>query len=141
MAVFERGGLRFLYPENWQVEEASADDGWSVTVQSPQTAFLMISVHEDRPDVQDVLDTTLAALREDYPDLEAQAVSERIGTRKARGHDIQFFSMDLTNTCWVRSFRTPERTVLILSQANDLELEEAEPVLKAIRLSIELTGD
>lgn len=138
-AVFESGGLRFLYPENWQVEEASTDNGWSVTVQSPQTSFLFISVHPDRPAVQTVLETTLSALREDYPDLEAEEAFEEIAHHRARGHDVQFFSLDLSNSCWIRSFRTPEQTVLILAQANDLELAEAEPVLRAIRASLQLT--
>ena len=137
-ARFETQGLAFSYPDNWQIEEAETEQGWSVTVQSPGTAFLLINVQDDRPSVQEVIDTTLAALREDYPELEAEPSSERIAGRTARGHDIQFFSLDLVNTCWTRCFRTADRTILILCQTSDLELETAEPVFRAIRASIEI---
>jgi hypothetical protein len=137
-AVFEGAGLRFRYPENWHLEESRSEDGWSISLQSPETAFVLINVYEDRPDVKTVLETTLAAMREDYPDLEAVDAVERIARHRAVGHDIQFFSLDLTNSCWTRSFRTARQTVLILCQASDLELEYMEPVLRAIRASLEL---
>jgi hypothetical protein len=138
-AQFEGDGLSFEYPENWTLEEQRTETGQSWTLQSPGTAFALISVDRSRPAVQDVLDTTLAALRDDYPELECEPAVERIAHRQARGHDIQFFSLDLSNSCWVRVVRTAERTILIMCQVNDLELEEAEPVLRAIRASIEVT--
>ena len=54
----------------------------------------------------------------------------------AVGHDIQFFSLDLTNTCWTRSIDSAIGTLLVLCQSNDLELEEYEPVLRAICASL-----
>jgi hypothetical protein len=139
-AVFEQHGLRFAYPENWRVEEAPIEEGWSATVQSPShgTAFLTISVHANRPSVQSLLDATLAALREDYPELEAEDASEQIAGHHARGKDVQFFSLDLVNNCWIRCFRTSRETVLILCQSSDLESDYAEPVLRAMRASIEV---
>ncbi len=137
-AIFERDGLRFRYPENWRLEENAATEGWSVTIQSPKTAFLLVNVYPDRPAVKEVLETTLAALREDYPDLEVREASERIAGHQAKGLDVQFFSLDLTNSCWIRGFRAQQSTVLVLAQTNDLELESAEPVLRAIRASVEL---
>jgi hypothetical protein len=49
--------------------------------------------------------------------------------------------MDFTNTCWIRSFRALGSTVLIMCQANDLELDDAEPVLRAILASLQLTDE
>ena len=57
------------------------------------------------------------------------------------GHLIRFFSLDLTNTCWTRSFYSSEGTVLVLWQVNDLELEQAEPVLRAICSSFQVDTD
>lgn len=139
-AVYEKGGLRFLYPENWKLEEDPTPDGWSVTVQSPETAFLTISVYPDRPQVDEVLQTVLSTLREDAPDLETAPAVERIAKHNARGHDINFFSMDLTNSAWTRSFRMHDKTILILGQMNDMELDYAEPVLRAIRASLEISS-
>jgi hypothetical protein len=54
------------------------------------------------------------------------------------GHDIRFTSLDLTNTCWTRSFYSSAGTVLVLCQFNDLESESNEPVLHAICASLEV---
>jgi hypothetical protein len=135
-ALFDDEGIRFRYPENWQLEREENEAGWTVSLQSPGTAFLMLSVREDLPAADALADETLAALREEYPGLEADECVDTLAGRPAVGHDIRFFSFDLTNTCWTRSFRTAGGTVLVLCQTNDLELETAEPVLRAVCASL-----
>jgi hypothetical protein len=137
-ALFEQDGIRFLYPENWRLEREETDTGWTVSLQSPQTAFLLLSLDEDMPSTEQVVETALAALREEYPDLEADACVDSVAGQPAIGHDIRFFSLDLTNTCWTRSFYSPKGTVLLMWQANDLELEAHEAVLRAITASLEV---
>ena len=137
-ATFECDGVRFDYPENWIVEQDSPGDHWAVTVQSPQTAFMMISAHSLENSVEDVLETALSALREDYPDLESEPVTEKIARRQAPGLDVQFISLDFTNSCWIRCFTTSKHTVLVMCQASDFEVEELEPVLRAMRSSIQV---
>lgn len=134
---FEGHGFRFLYPENWKLEEQPSETGGSVTLQSPGTGFMFVTFDRNRPAVEDVLETTLAALRDDYPELETEAVTEKIAARQARGFDVQFFSLDLVNNCWIRAFRTSRQTILIMCQVTDLEVKETEPVLRAIRASME----
>ncbi|HXG10449.1 MAG TPA: hypothetical protein VNK04_11850 [Gemmataceae bacterium] len=140
-ALFQDGGIRFRYPENWRLEREDNEEGWTVSVQSPGTAFLMLCLREDLPSTEQLADTTLEALREEYPDLEADDRVELVAGQPAVGHDIRFFSLDLTNTCWTRSFYTSRGTVLLLCQTSDLELETAEPVLRAICASITLEDD
>jgi hypothetical protein len=81
-------------------------------------------------------DTALEALREEYQDLEAEDCVDLMAGKSAVGHDIRFFSFDLTNTCWTRSFDSPRGTVLVMAQVNDLEHETNEPLLRAICKSI-----
>jgi hypothetical protein len=137
-AQFEDGGLRFRYPENWRLEREEDDTGWTVSLQSPNTAFLMVCFREDSPGTKQLAKAALETLKEDYPELEADARVESLAGRRAVGHDIRFFSLDLTNTCWTRSFATARGTVLVLCQTNDLELENSEPVLRAICASMEV---
>jgi hypothetical protein len=137
-AKFEDGGIRFLYPENWKLEREDNDDGWTVTVQSPETAFLLLSVNEAMPTSEEVLATTLVALKADYDDLEYEDCVDSIGGQPAVGHDIRFSSLDLTNTCWTRSFYSAAGTVLVLCQCNDLESDTHEPVLRAICASLKV---
>ncbi len=134
--LFREDGISFRYPENWTLEREEAEGGWTVSVQSPDTAFLVLSCDEGMPDSDEVAETTLEALREEYPGLEAEPRAETLAGRMAVGHDIQFISFDLTNTCWTRCFDSDAGTVLVMCQANDLEMEKNGPVLKAICASL-----
>lgn len=137
-ARFDDGGVRFRYPENWRLEREDNDTGWTISLQSPGTAFMMVCLREDLPTPDQLADAALDALREDYPNLEADDCVDNLAGQPAIGHDIRFISLDLTNTCWTRSFYASEGTVLVLCQSNDLELDEHEPVLRAICKSLEV---
>jgi hypothetical protein len=138
VAQFDEGGVRFRYPENWQLERENNESGWAVTVQSPDTAFLLVSLDEDMPSTEEVAQTALDALRTEYPDLEADECIDTVAGQPAIGHDIRFISLDLTNTCWTRSFYSDRGTVLVMWEANDLELAKNEPVLRAIAASLQI---
>jgi hypothetical protein len=101
---FEADGIRFQYPESWQLTREDAESGWTVSVQSPDTAFFMVTFDDQMPDVDQVTQTVLDALRADYPELEADDALESLAGQPAMGHDIRFFSLDLTNTCRTRCF-------------------------------------
>ncbi len=136
MAIFHADGIQFQYPDNWQLTREDAVGGWSVTVQSPGTAFFLISCEETMPEAGDVVRTALEALRADYPDLETEDALESISDQPALGHNIRFFSLDLTNTCCTRVFYADAGTILLLWQTNDLELDQCEPIFRAIRSSL-----
>ena len=140
VAEFDDAGIHFKYPENWRLEREDNEAGWSVCVQSPDTAFLMLYMREDMPSTDELADTALDALREEYPDLEAEDCVDSLAGQPTVGHDIRFFSFDLTNTCWTRSFYSSRGTVLIMCQFNDLESEKNELVLRATCASLEV-GD
>ena len=141
MLEFADDGLRFQYPEDWLLEREDNETGWTVTVQSPGTAFLLVCLRTDMPAIEEVADAALAALREDYPDLEADDCIGSLAGQAAIGHVIRFFSLDLTNTCWTRSFYSAHGTYLVLWQVNDLELEESEPAPAPICASFEVESE
>jgi len=141
VAQFEEAGIRFKYPENWRLEREENESGWTVSVHSPETAFLMLCLREDMPRTDEMAETALEALREEYPDLEAEDCVDSLAGQPAIGHDIRFFSFDLTNTCWTRSFYSTQGTVLLLCQFNDLETDRNEPVLRAICASLEVENE
>lgn len=140
-ARFVDGGIRFQYPENWRLEREDTDEGWTVSLQSPGTAFMMICLREDMPTTDQILESTLETLKEDYPDLEYDDCVDSLAGQPAIGHEMRFISLDLTNTCWTRSFYSGRGTVLVLCQTNDLELESNGLVLRAICKSMELEDD
>ena len=136
MKQFQEDGIAFQYPENWRLDRESTDEGWTVLVQSPDTAFLVVSFDPNLPTTEEMAETALEALREDYPELESEPHVDTLAGQMAVGHDVRFFSLDLTNTCWIRSFYGDAGTVLVMCQSNDLELEQNEPIIRAICASM-----
>lgn len=141
LAAFERDGIRFQYPQSWSLETQDSESGWTVSVQSPDTAFFLLSLDHEMPPPEHMAQTALDAMRTEYPELEADEAVENIAGQPALGHDVQFFSFDLTNTCWLRCFYSGKGTVLAMWQANDLELERNEPILRAVCASIKVEED
>lgn len=138
---FDQDGLSFRYPDSWKLEREDSDEGWTVLLQSPGTAFMLLTVDGSLPDPDDMAISALEAMRSDYPDLEAETCIDRLAGLPAVGHDISFFNLDLTNTCWTRAFTCETGTVLVLCQASDIDLEQYEGVLRAICTSLRVAED
>lgn len=134
--VFERDGVTFRYPESWRVEAEDAGDGWAVTVSSPETAFLVITLRPDAADPQEVADEALEALRAEYPQLDSTQVVENLAGLPAVGHDIDFLTLDTSITCWTRCIDTTAGPLLVMSQTSEYDRAANEPVLKAIGKSL-----
>lgn len=135
-ATYENHGVGFLFPENWKVEEQQAERRWTVSVQSPQTAFWSITVDETGPSPESMAADALAALRDEYGALDVSDVHEPVGRWDAVGHDVAFFCLDLTNTGGIRAFRADARSVLLLFQATDAEWEQVHMVFRAMAESL-----
>src|SRR5579871_2105647 len=102
---FERDGVRFQYPGNWTVEANDGDPaegGWTVSVQSPETAFVLVSLQPGAGDPAELADQTLQALRGDYQELDSENVVETLAGVVAIGHDIDFLTVDTPITCRTR---------------------------------------
>jgi hypothetical protein len=139
-SIYDDHGIRFEYPHDWEVDVAEDGPRTSVTVQSAAgPAFAMVTADESCPDPKELANEALAALREEYPKLVASPAGETLDGHAAVGHDVEFVSLDMTNTCVIRCFGTPRRTVFILTQWSDLERDDPEDALEAIRKSLEET--
>jgi hypothetical protein len=141
MKDFSEDGLSFCYPDDWRLERESGAEGWTVSIQSPGTAFAMIRLDRDMPTTEEVAVTALEALKDDYPDLEAESAIDMLAGEMAIGHDIQFFSLDFAATCRTRSFYGPAGTVLVMCQVSDIDQETYEPALRGICASMRAEAD
>jgi hypothetical protein len=138
--LFDDHGIRFEYPEDWDVKVT--DDGavMTISLQAPSgLAFALVRTDDDCPPPAELAEEALAALRAEYENLDAAPARETIGGHRAVGHDIEFISLDMTNACTIRCFRTPRRTVLVYGQWSDLEDEDAEGHIRRMRRSFEET--
>ncbi|HEV7225078.1 MAG TPA: hypothetical protein VGN42_20400 [Pirellulales bacterium] len=136
-ARYDKLGIHFQYPDNWRLDEIEARDNRnSVSVYTPGGAFWTITIHPPDASPQDLADAALAAMRQEYDELDAEPVAETIAGRELVGWDMNFYCLDLTNTAVVRGFNTPEATYLVFYQADDREFDELQRVFAAITFSL-----
>jgi hypothetical protein len=140
--VYEDHGVRFEYPSDWALEVTDEGEVSTVDVQHPSgTAFLLVRTDESCPDPDDVADSALEAMREEYPDLDAFPVIESLHEHCLTGHDVEFFSLDFSNAALIRCFRTARRTVLVFGQWSDLGEDDAPDLVGEMLRSLEEMED
>lgn len=151
MKTFSRDGIAFRYPVNWvlDVEEhadrADAGDdeagGWTATVSSTGTAFLMVSLRPEAAHPADLADQTLDALRAEYPEFDAQTAVEPVAGQPAVGFDADFLTVDTATVCRVRALDTFAGPLLLLAQVSEYDRAANDPVLRAIVQSLDVDAD
>ena len=140
--IYEGHGVRFAYPSDWALEESDEGEAATVEVQAPGgLAFALVRSDETGPDPAGVADEVLEAMREEYPNLDALPAMETIAGHHATGYDVEFFSLDFTNGATIRSFRTPERTVLVFGQWSDIGDENLPDLVRSVSSSLEETDE
>lgn len=135
--VYEDHGMRFEYPGNWEVEASHDGPRTAVAAQAPDgLAFALVTIDEDCPAPAGVADEALSAMREEYPNLDASPALETIDGHRAIGHDVEFISLDMVNSCSIRCYRTPRRTVLFFGQWSELADNSQEELIRVVRSSL-----
>ncbi|MDX2038238.1 MAG: hypothetical protein SFX72_16435 [Isosphaeraceae bacterium] len=142
LQVYDGHGIRFEYPEGWESEITEEGPRLTVGINAPDgLAFAIITTDEsDDLDPQTIADEALAAIRDEYEGIEVRPASETIDGRSAEGHDLDFTSLDLPNSCVIRAYRGAGRTVLFYGQWTEAEgeVDHAETLLR-VRQSLEET--
>jgi hypothetical protein len=136
MNTFDRDGISFHYPGNWRVEAEEGEGGWTVTLNSPETAFAIISLRPDARDPADLADQTFEAIKAEYKELDAENAIQTIAGQVAIGHDLDFMTVDTAIICRTRCLETPAGPLLIMCQTSDYDREQNDPVLRAIVASV-----
>ena len=143
MTPFDRDGVHFQYPANWTAEFNQDDEsgGWAITVESPGTAFLLVSLRPDAESPADLADQTLAALREEYDDLDVDDILQTLAGLPAIGHDIDFLTLDTAISCWTQCIDTPAGPLLVMCQTSELDREANEPLLRGVCASLTVDAE
>ena len=135
--TFDKVGVRFQYPDNWSLDESeSVDGGRSMTLYSVQGGFWSLSIHPPTASPEELVKAAVEAMRQEYPDMDVEDVTETVGKSELIGADLNFFYLDLTSTANIRGYRTPSATYVIFCQAEDRDYAVLEPVFRAITLSL-----
>jgi len=138
---FDAHGLRFRYPGSWVMTDETTDDKVAVTVQSDGSTFWTVAVFPDAPAPARVIESALAAYRDDYPELDVYPPETRSDVRGSiLSRDLEFVCLELIAAARMESFQTGGVTVLVLFQGSDAELESRRPILDAMTASVEVAA-
>jgi hypothetical protein len=138
--IYDDHGIRFTYPSDWELEVTDDGPRTTVSINAPGgLIFALVALDESLPAPDELADEALEAMREEYPGLDSEPALETIDGHRAIGHDAEFISLDMLNSCAIRCYQTPKHTVLVFGQWSDLAGEDSEAVIRAIRRSLEET--
>ncbi|MBN1855023.1 MAG: hypothetical protein JW829_19980 [Pirellulales bacterium] len=136
-AQFDRFGISFAFPDNWSLDDSEDDLPFpSVTVSSPETAFWSVSLHSRDTNVQELIETTIQAIRGEYGNLDVQEICDDFEGQSIHGCELNFCYLDLFSTAQIRVFRRNHHVCLLICQAEDHEFETMRLVFDAITTSL-----
>jgi hypothetical protein len=135
IATFDRNGIRFQYPTNWSLDFEDGDEGWTATVQSQELSFVLVSLRADADAPAMLADEALAALQEEYKELDAETYVGAFQGLPAIGHDINFLTVDTAIVCRTRAVESPAGPLLVMTQTSEYDREKNGIVLEAILAS------
>ncbi len=137
VATFNRHGIRFLYPDNWKLQEDSPQpNSHCVTLQSPNSGFWMLQILDAAEPAEQLAKKALESVQQEYENVDVQAVEDDIEGTKLAGYNLQFYCLDFVISAQIRTFPLEERTCVLLFQAEDSEFEKTAPVFAAITTSL-----
>jgi len=135
-ALFDKLGIKFLYPDDWTLEVATDEDEEGVTVYSPGGGFWSVVLRDGIEEPAELAKIAVVALGDEYTDVDTEPAEETVGRQELVGYDVNFYCLDLTNTAQIRACRRNGRTLLILWQAEDREFDEVSRIFRAITTSL-----
>jgi hypothetical protein len=137
-AVYDKLGLKFLYPENWTlIDESDTEMPHAITLETPDGACSW-AVHAYQPDADrdSVLKETLTTLQETYEDLEVASFDDEVGSWGASGVEALFYCLDFLIRARLLVVPTREHLLLFWFQAEDREFDKQNAVFQAMSVSL-----
>ena len=135
--IFNHQGIKFLYPDNWNLASQSLDTiPIVVELQSPSSAFWTLHVYPADSDAGEIVDEFRDAMVEEFEGLEAWPIEEMEGDEPVLGYDMSFYCLDFLIAAKVRCWRLGNSLILTHAQAEDREFEETAAMFHAMTVSL-----
>lgn len=132
-ATFESFGLRFLYPDNWQLSERAEEEGDDgVTLELPGGGFF--SLQRDREGMLDeeLIEEVSQLIESEYDDVEREEVAIPGAEPDERAIDFRFYYLDLMIVSRLILLTIADSRYLVQFQAESRDFDANELVLAAI---------
>lgn len=141
MAIFEDYEMVFEYPDNWELSIDGDASERTVTVESPDSAFLVFTIFNELISPLAIVRQAEEAFADVYADSDVETFDGEILSFRTDGTVVDFSSLDLIGHARFQAFTTHRRTFFVMSQRSDLDAETADAVFAAIVASLRLPGE
>jgi hypothetical protein len=140
MQTFQAHGVRFAYPDDWELSHEHQGQSLIVNLQTPGTAFWSLTLLEDCPPIEDVLEAAIAAFEDEYEDVDVYRHETSVADLPTVECDLDFVYLDLVNSASIRSIDVGDFTALVMYQAEGREFEDLQSDFEAVMASLEYDG-
>jgi hypothetical protein len=131
--VYKGFGFEFLYPADWMIEEdIDADGELTVSLETPEAAFLIISRFGSATDPAELIQRAAEVIEEEYSDVECEDLDIEIGTEDSFGMKMFFYCVDMVVAAKLLAFTHRDNTFLIQYQAVDSDFDEIEGTFRVL---------
>ncbi|MCR9199136.1 MAG: hypothetical protein NXI04_10855 [Planctomycetaceae bacterium] len=138
LTSFQGHGVRFEYPDIWQIAVEETEGDVIVTITATETCFWLLRILRSCPTPPEVIESCLTGFREEYDEVEETVPDTSLCDLPAAAADVSFVCMDLLNSAALRSVRTLNHTLLVWWQSSESELEEAHAIFDHMSASLSL---
>ena len=136
-AVFNKHGLNFRYPENWEVQESFAKDtALEIYLLAPSGAFWSLLAYGVEHDGDELMQNILESIKQQYEGFECESIKDFLAGIPLTGFNSNFFCLDMLVSNKMRTLLAGEHRLLIMAQAESREFEKQELVFDAITTSM-----
>ncbi|MBI1313531.1 hypothetical protein GC176_19750 [bacterium] len=136
MQVYEAHGIRFEYPDGWELSIDDSDDQLAITVEGPGTAFWTLSLIPERPTAEEVIESALQCFEEEYGEVDVYEVDDPICLLPTIARNLDLISLDVVSKVALRACETDHFSIFSLFQVSDVDFEETGAALQAINASL-----
>ena len=144
MATYDYGGVKFNYPDDWELSEDEDDAGQaSIHVQSPATAFWSLNLAAGRNEPAPLFEAIAEALESEHGPVDriSPEITDPLGGQPAAAETFEFVVHELPAVAEARvatftNTTGPDRTALVLWQYADAESDEVEVLLERMTASL-----
>jgi hypothetical protein len=132
-AVYEKLGVRFIYPEGWKVtEDEKNEQPRTISLESPAGGTWELLLYQDGSTPNELAADVLSTMKEEYEEIETSPWTSRFDDVDVVGYDMYFYYLDLLIHGRTLAGRLGSQTAILIWQAEDRTFAELESVFQAI---------
>ena len=141
MAVCDAAGVRFVYPEGWELSQEEHGRDLTFHLQTGGTAFWSLTLLSSKPAAAEAVEAVVQAFQDEYPEVDVYDGPDLMLEGPAAGCEIDFVYLDMVNSAVVRAEATSAFTAVMVYQAEQREFEGLQPEFEAIGSSLRYAND